>query len=113
MRKLQMLALALVIGVSSAFATTTSFKPDPELLKKEIRSQIAELLEDVDFSIEEAKTVNLTFTFSSDGEIVVLNIDTKDRDVVRYIRECINYKKIQTPGKKDRLYTLPLTIKEA
>ncbi len=113
MRKLQMLALALVIGVTSAFATTTSFEPDPELLKKEIRSQIAELLDEANFSIDEAKTVNITFTFSSEGEIVVLKIDTLDRDVIRYVRQNLNYKKIETPGTRDKVYTMPLTIKEA
>lgn len=113
MRKLQMLALALVIGATSAFATTTSFEPDPELLKKEIRSQVAELLEKVDFSVNEAKTVNITFTFSSEGEIVVLKIDTMDRNVIKYVRENLNYKKIETPGTRDKVYIMPLTIKEA
>lgn len=113
MKKLQMLALALVIGVSSAFASTASFSPDPELLKKEIRSQIAELLDEVDFTVNSEKTVNITFTFSSEGEIVVLKIDTNDGDVVRYIRENLNYKKIETPGTRDKHYTMPLTIKEA
>lgn len=113
MRKLQMLALALVIGVSSAFATTASFDPDPEMLKKEIRSQIADLLEDVDFTVNEAKTVNLTFTFSSEGEIVILKVDSSDRNVLKYVRENLNYKKIETPGSRDKVYTMPLTIKEA
>ena len=113
MRKLQMLALALVIGVTSAFATTTSFEPDPELLKNEIRTQIAELLNEVEFTVNDEKTVNITFTFSSEGEIVVLKIDTDDRDVIRYVRENLNYKKIETPGTRDKLYTMPLTIKEA
>lgn len=113
MRKLQMLALALVIGVTSAFATTTSFDPDPELLKKEIRSQIAELLSDVEFTVSDEKTVNITFTFSSEGQIVVLKIDTDDKDVIRYVRENLNYKKIETPGTRDKHYTMPLTIKEA
>ena len=113
MRKLQMLALALVIGVTSAFATTTSSDPDPEMLKKEIRSQIAELLNEGQFTVNDEKTVYITFTFSSKGEIVVLEIDTLDRDVIRYVRENLNYKKIETPGTRDKLYTMPLTIKEA
>ena len=105
MRKFKLLALALVIGTASLLATTVEDVPN-----EEIRSQIVKLLEAPDFGVDYEMTVNISFTFSSEGEVVVLNVDSKNRNVLNYIRKNLNYKKIQSPGERDKLYTMPLKI---
>jgi hypothetical protein len=105
MRKFKLLALALAIGTTSLFATTVE-----DVTNEEIRSQIVKLLETPDFGVDYEMNVNISFTFSSEGEVVVLNVDSKNRNVLNYIRENLNYKKIQNPGEKDKLYTMPLKI---
>jgi hypothetical protein len=40
-----------------------------------------------------------------------LSVDSGNSDVLNYIRENLNYKKIQNPGEKDRLYRMPLKLK--
>ena len=70
MRKFKLLALALVIGTASLLATTVEDVPN-----EEIRSQIVKLLEAPDFGVDYEMTVNISFTFSSEGEVVVLNVD--------------------------------------
>ena len=105
MRKFKLLALALVIGTASLLATTVEDVPN-----EEIRSQIVKLLETPDFGVDYEMTVNISFTFSSEGEVVVLNVDSKNRNVLNYIRKNLNYKKIQSPGERDKLYTMPLKI---
>lgn len=107
MRKLKLLALALVIGTVSTFALNSE---DPGAPKEEIRNQIVKMLKSPDFKISNAMTVEISFTFSSEGEIVVLGVNSKNRDVLNYIRENLNYKKIQNPGERDKLYTMPLKI---
>ena len=49
MKKFKLMALALVIGTSSLFATNTSKLESPE---KTIRTEIIELLKSPDFNIE-------------------------------------------------------------
>lgn len=108
MRKIKLLAVALVIGTASLFAATVE-----EVPSEEIRSQIVKLLQTPDFGIDTEMTVNISFTFSSEGEVVVLSVDSKRRNVLNYIRHNLNYKKIQNPGEKDKLYTMPLKIAKA
>ncbi len=110
MRKYKLLALALVIGTASLFATNME---DSNVPKKEIRAQIVKLLKAPNFTISSEITVHLTFTFSSEGEIVVLKVDTRNRDVLNFIRENINYKKLENPGVRDKIYTMPLKIAKA
>ncbi len=107
MRKFKLLALALVIGTAGLFASNGEETTTP---KNEIRSQIAKLLKAPDFAVENDMTVNITFTFSSEGEIVVLKVDSGNRDVLEFIRENLNYKKLQSPGEREKIYTMPLKI---
>ena len=107
MRKLKLLALALVIGTASSFALNSE---DPGAPKEEIRDQIVKILKAPEFDVNKEMDVEISFTFSSEGEIVVLEVSTRNREVLNYIRENLNYKKIQNPGVRDKLYTMPLKI---
>ena len=110
MKKLMILALALVIGTASVFATDLD---DPVNPKKQIRNQIVKLLDSPDFTIEKEINVVLTFTFNSEGEIVVLCAGCKDKRIVNYIRKNLNYKKFDNPGIQDKIYKIPLKVKLA
>ena len=108
MKKLKLFALALIIGTSSLFATNATSLEKPE---NKIRTQIVELLKSPEFKIEQEISVTLTFTFSSVGEIVVLNVDSNNPEVLNFIRKNLNYHKIQNPGERDKIYTMPLKLK--
>lgn len=108
MKNLHLLTLALLISCVSLFASNKETVP---VVKEEIRSQIVELLHTPDFAVESDKVVNLTFTFSTEGEIVILNVDSMDRDILKYVRENLNYKKIENPGEFNKHYTMPLKLK--
>lgn len=108
MRKFKLLALAIIIGTASMFAMNSE---NPEGPEKEIRNQIVKLLQTPDFTVTEEVNVVLTFTFNSEGEIVVLCAGCKDKEIVNYIRKNLNYKKFKTPGERDKVYTIPLKIR--
>jgi len=108
MRKFKLMALALVIGTASLFAANGD---DPTEANEKIRSQIISLLQTRDFVVENEMVVLITFTFSSEGEIVVLNVDSKGKDILSYIRKNLNYKEVKNPGERDKLYTMPLKVK--
>ena len=107
MRKFKLLALALVIGSASLFAGNVE---GPEVPVKEIRNQIIELLKAPDFELTRDVSVVIKFTFSSEGEIVVLCPGCKDKSIVNYIRENLNYKKFKNPGVRDKIYIMPLKM---
>jgi len=70
----------------------------------------ADLFVNADFDVENETIVNIIFTFSSDGNIVVLKVDSKDREVLKYVSKYMNHKMIQTPGEPNKIFTLPLRI---
>ena len=109
MRKLMLMALALVIGTASLFATNEN----PDDSKKEMRAQIVKLLDTPSYDTKKVIDVAITFTFSSEGEIVVLHVDSRDGEVLNYVRRNLNYKKIESPGVKDKLYSMQLKVTPA
>jgi len=102
------MAIALVFGAASLFANTIS---NPEISGDEIRKQIIELVDNVSDNLEIRTSVNVTFTFNSEGEIVVLKVGSKDKDVLSFIRENMNGKTIENPGKEKKKYNMVITIK--
>ena len=108
MNKFRLLAIALVLGTTSLLANTII---NPEVSRDEIRKQIVELVGNSKVSIDDITTVNVTFTFSSEGEIVVLKVDSKDEQVLSFVRENLNSKKLEKPARANRYFTMPISIK--
>ncbi len=108
MKKFKLLALALAIGTMSLFATTTDGVPD--IPAKQIGSQVSTLFTTPDFAVDEDVIVNILFTFDTEGKIIILKVDSKDKDVLNYVNESMNHKRIETPGEMNRVFTLPLKI---
>jgi len=107
MNKFRLLAIALVFGTMSLFANNVT---SPEVSKDEIRAQIIELVQHSPNTIENEVAVHVTFTFSSEGEIIVKKVNSRDKDVLAFIRENLNSKKLENPGKANRNYTMSIVI---
>jgi len=107
MKKIIVTALALVIGTATLLASNLN----PDDSNKNIRNQILKLMDAPDFSINKETTVTIIFTFDSENEIIVLNVDSKDGEILNYVRKNLNHKVISNPGERDKLYSIPLTIK--
>lgn len=108
MKKLALLTLAVVLSTTGLFAMDVT--PE-EISKEDVRSQIVKLLDNPEFAVERDFNVEVQFTFSSEGEIVVLGVSSSRVDVKQYIRDHINYKKLENPGVRNRIYTMPLKVK--
>lgn len=106
MKNLKVLVLALVISTGSLFAAEIV----PDIPVKEIRSQIVDLFQAPEFAIQDELKINIVFTFNSEGEIVVLNVDSKDSDVLDYVRKNLNNQTIDSPGEMNRVFTMPLRL---
>ena len=108
MNKFRLLAIALVIGTGSLFANSIT---SLEVSKEEIRQQIVELTQNTQNTIDSEFTINFSFTFNTSGEIVVQKINSKDKEVLAFIRENINHKKLENPGKAHKKFTMSIVIK--
>ena len=108
MNKFRLLAIALVLGTASLFANNII---SADVTKEEIRKQIIELVDNSEIITESEVTVNITFTFNTDGEIIVTEVDTKDRNVLTFIRENINRKTLKNPGVAGKIFTMSFLIK--
>ena len=108
MNKFKVLAIALVLVTTSLFASNIE---NPEVSKDEIRNQIVELVQFSNNSIDSQITVNVTFTFSTSGEIVVKKVNSTDKEVLAFVRENINSKVLVKPGRANKNFTMPIVIK--
>ncbi len=108
MKKIKLFALAFVLGTVTIFATNDV---DPNPPKKEIKSQIVEMLQPTRANLGQDINVNISFTFSSEGEIVVKRVSSRSKKVLDYIRKNVNGKTLENPGKKDKLYSMILLVK--
>jgi len=109
MRKLKLLAFAFVFGTATMFATTG--EPDVTT-NNQIRNEIVQLLDAPDFVVEDDMNIHVTFTFNSEGQIVVLEVNSKNEGVLDYIRENVNGRHIQHPGEQNKHYTMPIKIEK-
>lgn len=110
MKKFKLLALALVFGTMTLSANTFTI-PEEDDLNREIRTQIVQLLDTPDFNINNDMNLEITFTFNSEGEIVVLNVNSRNTKVLDYVRTHLNHKKIDTPAQRGEIFIMPFTFK--
>jgi hypothetical protein len=107
MKKSKLFLVAFAIGTLGLFANN---EETPSVSKDEIRKQIIELLETSTTDVAAEISVNITFTFNTEGEIVVLKVASIDKEILNFVRENVNGQKIENPGKVKRQYTMPISI---
>ena len=101
--KVILVATALLFGT----LLTTAAVPAP-VAKTSFSVEIGKLLENPNFDME--VTTSVCFVINSEGEIVVLSVDTKNTMVERFIKSRLNYEKIKSPLTKGIEYTVPVRI---
>ena len=107
MKKLKLFAFALFIGTTGLFASEMS-RNDVE--NPNIGNQIVTLLSDTEFTFDNTSEIQIKFTFTSEGEIVVVKVNSKDSNVLNYVRKNLNGKAIKNPGKRGKSYSLSVKL---
>jgi len=107
MKKLKLFAFALFIGTTGLIASEMSIN---DVKNPNIETQIENLLNNTKFIFDNTSEIQIKFTFSSDGKIVVLEVYSKDSNVLNYIRKNLNGKVILNPGERNKLYNLSLKL---
>ena len=114
MRKFSLvLVAAMLLSAGSVFANDSKSKKNVEPAKN-LSSQIAKLLDDNNFIIENDITADVRFTLNSNKEIVVLSVKTEDETLEGFVKSRLNYKKVDlTEYREGRTYTVPVRITES
>jgi hypothetical protein len=109
MKKLIIVAIALfTLNVS---ATEKPIKPN-EVLRSEIVEIIGPNYAD-DFN-NELFTVEVLFTINSKSEIIVLSANSENKVIESFIKNKLNYKKVNYKSNKvGELFLLPVTFKKS
>ena len=107
MKKLSLIlvALALVMtNVTSAAVVTEDEKNGPT----EEQSRV--LLENPNLEISSDVNAYVTFMLNENHEIVVLTVDTENAVVEKFVKNRLNYHKIESVLKVGQEYQVPITI---
>ncbi|MHA7830548.1 MAG: hypothetical protein ACX93O_05580 [Flagellimonas sp.] len=109
MRKFKTVSVALAL-----FATMSAFATEGKKATKEnnLSGQIYEMLKENRFNLENNEmTAEVRFIVSEKGELVVLSVETKDEILEGFVKNRLNYQKVEldnvAPG---RVYKLPVRI---
>lgn len=104
--KMLLLALAITFGsVVSANALTN--EKDPTSLQEEI----TKLLQNPNFSLEHEIQANVTFIVNKNSEIVVLAVDCNCKQSSNYIKNRLNYKKLDVKVEDlNKTFVVPVKI---
>ena len=104
--KMLLLALAIMFG-SVVSANTLTIEKDPTSLNE----KITKLLKNPSFDLEHGIQANVTFMVNKNCEIVVLTVDCEYKHTCNYIKNRLNYKKLDvTVEDLNKTFVVPVKI---
>ena len=109
MRKFKTITVALALFVTMGAFATEGEKGTKE---KSLSGQIYEMLKDNQFNVDYKElSAEVRFIVNENGELIVLSVETEDEVLDGFVKNRLNYKKVQlenvAPG---RVYQLPVRI---
>lgn len=112
LKSFTLVALFLFASTFSGFANNT----EPNNTNNALRAKIVTLIGDkipVEFKTKTIKAA-LSFIINNNNEVVVIAVDSSNKNLDSYIKTKLNYKKIAVSGaKKGEVYTLPLRVNKS
>ena len=101
---------ALVLGISAVSSYVENNKII-DVSANQICSQVEKLLNESECEIKIEMNVNVMFKINSEGEIIVLHITSKDKEIINHVRKTLKNKTIQLSGEFDQVFKIPVSIK--
>lgn len=110
MRKLKVTLIAMLLLISgSIFASSNKEVIEPT---KSLSAQIADFLKENSFNAaNEDLKANVLFMVNRETEIVVLSVKTSNQRLEKFVKERLNYQKVNMNNYREgRTYTVPVRI---
>ncbi|MEX0289032.1 MAG: hypothetical protein AB3N14_07955 [Flavobacteriaceae bacterium] len=110
MRKFSLFFVAMLLSVGTLFANVDK----PKNPNKTLSAQIGDLLDNNPFIVEyDDLTAKVKFTLNQDKEIVVLRVETDNEVLEAFVKNRLNYQKVDLQEYREgRTYTVPVRITE-
>ena len=111
MKKLAVLFFAFAMSLTTTFANNDDDKRKEEV-NKTLRTTIVSLLGDYQGTV--SSEAEVTFMLNRENQIVIISVDSKNKEVESFVKERLNYKRIKdTASKAMKIYKLPIKIVRA
>jgi hypothetical protein len=109
MRKLSLVLVAAILLSAGNVVAHEVRTVDPS---KSLSVQISKLLSDNAFTQDEVElTAQVRFTLNNQREIVVLSVDTETPVLEGFVKQRLNYKKVELETfNEGKVYTIPVRI---
>jgi len=109
MKKVQLLVIAFAFfALQASAAITNPVKP-----KQQLRSEIVQIIgTNCPYELDQKEcTAEVLFTINSKSELIVLTVNTENKNAESFIKNKLNYKKVShKPTKEGELFLLPMRI---
>ena len=103
-------ALLLVGAIAFSSVIYASDKPTKDN-SSAISQEIGKLLKDPSFTVEDDVFATVKLFFNENNEIVVLTVNSENKDLGAYIKTRLNYKSLANDvNNKNRYYIVPVRI---
>ena len=108
MKTIKMLLLVLAITFGSVVsANTLTIEKDPTSLNE----KITKLLKNPSLNLDHEINANVTFMFNKNSEIVVLAVDCNCKQTANYIKNRLNYRKLDVSVEDlNKTFVVPVKI---
>ena len=113
MKTIKSLVLVAIMAVTTLVtASNPTANEKSKIENQKIAKEIQDLLKDPRIEISEEIATHAMVALTDNGELVVLSVDSDNREVQTYIKNRLNYKKIGCNYKgTDDLFKVPVRIR--
>ncbi|WP_339651704.1 hypothetical protein [uncultured Maribacter sp.] len=110
MRKLSLVVVAAMLLATGNVLANDTIGENPTT---SLSTQISALLSENNFSEEQTDlTAQVRFTLNNDGEIVVLSVSTDFEKMESFVKNKLNYQKVNlNEVEEGKIYTIPVRVK--
>jgi hypothetical protein len=110
MRKLSLVVVAVMLLATGNVLANDTTSENPT---KSLSSQISAMLSENNFTEDHNDlTAQVRFTLNNDGEIVVLSVSTDFEKMESFVKNKLNYQKVDlNEVEEGKIYTIPVRVK--
>lgn len=106
--------LIILMSIMSTLAVSANNDKSEKETASKLRNQIEVLLKSYENNLTNSLKATVKFIVNNKQEIIVLSVDTSDKNLSSFIKQRLNYKKVAVKEVKSlETYTIPVKFKKA
>ncbi len=111
MKNFKTVITIFAISLSTVFAASASEK-NKVTDQKTLRTEIVSLLgKNIPMNIDKSYLAEVQFIVNNNNEVVVISVDSKTPEFISYVKNKLNYKKVNLKNiKKGEIYRMPIKV---